>query len=104
MLQKIFDYVMKNGSISSKKNILAYIKGNPEMVYTKKVVVKLPFRVNGCVVKSISITSQNKDFTDVSKSDLRVNLTNMFNKWVNVFASNLSNDALSTIVDTLNIK
>ena len=49
MLQKIFDYVMKNGSVSSKKNILAYIKGNPEMVYTKKVVVKLPFRVNGCV-------------------------------------------------------
>ena len=104
MLRKLFDYVMKNGVVSSKKSILSYIKGNPEMVYTKKVVVKLPFKISSCSVKSISITSQNKDFTDVSPNDLRVNFTNVFDKWVNVYASSLSSETIENILKNLQVK
>ena len=92
---------MENGATSSKRNILSYIKGNPEMVYTKKIVLTLPYKISGCIVKSISITSQNKDFSDVGPSDVRINLTNMFDKWVNIYASNLSKETLGNLTKLL---
>lgn len=105
MLDKLFNYVMKNGEISQKKNILTVFSNKSDNVYTKKVMVAdKKLRISGCLIKCISLTSNNGKFDDVNKNDVRVNLTNVFDKWVNVPAHTLSNGTLKKILNALNIE
>ena len=105
MIKKLFDYVMNNGEVSQKKNILTILSGNNDSVYTKKVILpNKKLKISGCLVKCLSLTSNSGKFGDVNPNDLRVNFTNVFDKWVNVQAHSLSGDSLKKIADALNIK
>jgi len=105
MVEKLFDYVMNNGEVSQKRNILTLLSGNNDNVYTKKVILSnKKLKISGCLVKCLSITSNSGKFDDVRPNDLRVNFTNVFDKWVNVQAHSLSGNSLKKIADALNIK
>lgn len=105
MLDKLFNYVMRNGEVSQKRNVLTVLSGKNDNVYTKKVMLKdKKLRISGCLVKCLSITSNSGKFDDVNSKDLRVNFTNVFDKWVNVQAHSLKNDTLKKIADALNIE
>lgn len=98
MIGKIFDWVMKYGEVSDKKNILTIFSNKSDKVYTKKVVIKdKKLKISGCLVNSVSLTSNSGKFDDVTPSDLRVNFTNVFDKWVNVPAKSLSENSLKQI-------
>lgn len=105
MVGKLFNYVMNNGEVSQKKNILTVFSSKNDNIYTKKVMLSgKKLRISGCLVKCLSISSSSPSFSDVSEKDLRVNFTNVFDKWVNVQAHSLSDSTLKKIADVLNIK
>ena len=105
MLNKFYNYIIKHGELSQKRNIQSLFSGKNDNVYTKKVVLgDKKLRISGCLVKSVSLTSNSGKFDDVTPRDVRVNFTNMFDKWVNIHAHLLSEKTLKQIADALNIK
>lgn len=103
MLGKLFNYVIDKGKISSKINILN-VFSKKDKVYTKKIDVPGDkIMLNGCKVKSISLTSLNEEFSDVNHYDLRVNMKNGFGMWVNIYAQSLPDAYLEMICKKLGI-
>lgn len=104
MTNKLFEYIMKNGTVSEKKSVIDFFS-KKDKVYTKKVMIPGDsIVVNNCKIKCLSLTSNSGEFDDVSTYDVRVNLKNPFGMWVNVYASSLPDYQVEEIIKRLKIK
>lgn len=105
LLGTLYNWIVKHGELSQKRNIQSLFSSKNDNVYTKKVVLgDMGLRISGCLVKSVSLTSNNGKFDDVTPRDVRVNFTNMFDKWVNIHAHLLSEKTLKQIYMTIERK
>ena len=86
--QNIFNILKFGGTITTKGDILS---DNPieDKVYTKRIDINKDFTFKNGVdtveVKSVSITCDDKNFTDATPNKIRFNLKNRNNSWVNIF-------------------
>ena len=91
MKRDIFNRLMASTLVTSKPDIMG---DNPieDKVYTKKISTAIDYN-DGTCLESISITSNDDKFSDVSLNNVRLNFTNRGNKWVNIFL-NQATDAM----------
>ena len=84
--QNIFNILKYGGTITTKGDVLS---NNPiyDKVYTKRIDINKDFKNDNDIlqVKSVSITCNDKDFTDATINKIRFNLKNRNNSWVNIF-------------------
>ena len=84
--QNIFNILKFGGTITTKGDIMS---NNPiyDKVYTKRIDINKDFKINDDTleVKSVSITSNDENFTDATPNKIRFNLKNGNNSWVNIF-------------------
>ena len=94
--QNIFNILKFGGTITTKGDIMS---NNPiyDKVYTKRIDINKDFKINDDTleVKSVSITSNDENFTDVAPNKIRFNLKNGNNSWVNIFI----NEAPKELID-----
>lgn len=94
--QNIFNILKYGGTITTKGDILS---DNPieDKVYTKRIDINKDFNIGNDTleVKSVSITCNDKDFTDATPNKIRFNLKNRNNTWVNIFI----NEAPKELID-----
>ena len=91
MKRDIFNRLMASTLVTSKPDIMG---DDPieDKVYTKKIAMDIDYN-DGTCLESISITSDDEKFSDVSLNNVRLNFTNRGNKWVNIFL-NQATDAM----------
>lgn len=94
--QNIFNILKFGGTITTKGDIMS---NNPiyDKVYTKRIDINKDFKINDDTleVKSVSITSNDENFTDATPNKIRFNLKNENNSWVNIFI----NEAPKELID-----
>jgi len=94
--QNIFNILKFGGTITTKGDIMS---NNPiyDKVYTKRIDINKDFKINDDTleVKSVSITSNDENFTDATPNKIRFNLKNGNNSWVNIFI----NEAPKELID-----
>jgi hypothetical protein len=94
--QNIFNILKFGGTITTKGDIMS---NNPiyDKVYTKRIDINKDFKINDDTleVKSVSITSNDENFTDATINKIRFNLKNGNNSWVNIFI----NEAPKELID-----
>jgi hypothetical protein len=98
ILEKIFDALMENGTVSEKADILG-IDPMEDKVYTKRI--KVDKTIGHVKVVYVTITSDDEDFADASVSNMRVNTKNAYDSWVNFFATQADESILSRIYETI---
>lgn len=94
--QNIFNILKFGGTITTKGDIMS---NNPiyDKVYTKRIDINKDFKIDNDTleVKSVSITSNDENFTDATPNKIRFNLKNRNNSWVNIFI----NEAPKELID-----
>ncbi len=95
IIDEIYDYIMKNGAMSSKPDIL----DNHSRVYTKKILVNI--KHNDTTIKVVSVTGYEPDLKDTSDSDIRICFNNYDGKYLNLFARLVKDDTLDKILKYL---
>ena len=100
ILEKIFDALMEKGTVSEKADILGE-EPMEDKVYIKRIKIGEDIKSNGVELVYVSITSYKEDFSDASVTNMRINLKNAYDKWVNCFATEFDKTALSIIYETV---
>ncbi len=103
----IFNCILSFGTDSSKADIMG---DNPleDKVYTKRINIDTDYE-GGLHIASVSLTSDNPNFTDANNTDVsirkvRINTKNYSGKWVNIFLNEAPTKLVNTIADTLFMK
>ena len=91
ILDEIFDYLMKNGELTSKQSVI----NTDEKVYTKKVPVDI--EIDKVKIKMVSVTGYESDLSDASKIDIRVCINNCNKDFLNLFVTSVGDDTLDKI-------
>lgn len=103
MISKIFKYILSNAKTTSKKSVIDYFS-KKDKIYTKKISIPgEKIILDGCKIKYVSLTSVSGKFDDVTPQDIRINLTNSFGMWVNVYISSCPQSILEQICKQLEI-
>ena len=92
VLDEIFDYLIKNGELTSKQSVI----NTDDKVYTKKVPVDI--EVDKVKIKMISVNGYESDLSDASKTDIRVCANNYNKDFLNLFVVSVSDDTLNKIL------
>ena len=93
ILNEIYSYILKHGIFTSKQDVL-----DPDnKVYTKKVPVDIT--IDKVVIKFVSVSGYNKDLMDTSKNDIRINIKNYNNDYLNLFNTSVSDNTLMAILN-----
>jgi hypothetical protein len=92
MLDEIFNYLMKNGELTSKQDVL----DSDNKVYTKKIPVDI--NVDKVNIKMISVTGYEPNLSDASKNDIRVCVNNYNKDFLNLFVVSVGDDTLTKIL------
>ena len=103
----IFNCILSFGTDSSKADIMG---DNPleEKVYTKRINIDTDYE-GGLHIASVSLTSDNPNFTDASNTDIsirkvRINTKNYSGKWVNIFLNEAPTKLVNAIAEKLSMK
>ena len=103
----IFNCILSFGTDSSKADIMG---DNPmeDKVYTKRINLDTDYE-GGLHIASVSLTSDNPNFTDASNTDVsirkvRINTKNYQGKWVNIFLNEAPTRLVNTIAEKLFMK
>ena len=100
ILEKIFNVLMERGAISEKSDILG-VDPMEDKVYTKRI--KVDKSIGHVKVVYITITSDDKDFSDASVTNMRVNTKNVYDSWVNFFATQADETVLSKVYQAITV-
>lgn len=98
MMEEIYDFIMENGELSSKQDIL----DEDNNVYTKKIPVDI--RINNAQIRMISVSGYESDLSDTSATDVRLCVNNYRNDYLNLFVVSASDLTLGTILRFLKEK
>ena len=103
----IFNCILSFGTDSSKADIMG---DNPmeDKVYTKRINLDTDYD-GGLHIASVSLTSDNPNFTDSNNTDVsirkvRINTKNYQGKWVNIFLNEAPTRLVNTIAEKLFMK
>lgn len=98
ILENIFNTLMEKGTVSEKGDVLGE---DPieDKVYTKRI--KVDTYLSDMRIMYVSVTSDEKDFSDVSVTDMRVNIKNVYEKWLNLFAHQTGEEILTKVYETV---
>ena len=95
VLSEIYSRILKNGVFTEKQDVL-----DPDnRVYTKKIPVEIT--IDKVTIKFVSVSGYNKNLSDTSKNDVRINFKNYHNDFLNLFNTSVSDDTLNKILDYL---
>ena len=92
ILDEIFDYLLKNGELTSKQSVI----DTDNRVYTKKVPVDI--EIDKVKIKMVSVTGYEADLSDASKTDIRICINNSNKDYLNLFVASISDDTLNKIL------
>ena len=97
-IEKIFHYLMENGTVSERGDIFAFDPMNKK-VYTKKL--KIGKNIGEIEIVYVTITSDDKNFSDVSINNMRINTKNVYDTWLNLFANEADDLILNKILEKI---
>lgn len=89
---------MEKGKVSDKPDVTG-IDPMEDKVYTKRL--KIGEDVDNVELVYVSITSDDDTFSDSSVSSMRVNTRNVFDTWVNFFATEADEILLNAIYNAI---
>lgn len=95
ILDEIYSCVLKNGELTEKQDIL----DSDNKVYTKKIPVDII--IDKVIIKFISVSGYTKDLSDTSKADVRINIKNYNNDYLNLFNESVDDNILFKILSYL---
>jgi hypothetical protein len=98
ILENIFNTLMEKGTVSEKADILGD-EPMEDKVYTKRIKVDKQF--GHVKVVYVTVTSDDKEFSDATVANMRLNTKNVYNSWVNFFAEQADDSILSKIYETI---
>lgn len=95
VLSEIYSRILKNGVFTEKQDVL-----DPDnRVYIKKIPVGIT--IDKVTIKFVSVSGYNENLSDTSKNDVRINIKNYNNDFLNLFNTSVSDDTLNKILDYL---
>lgn len=95
ILDEIYSCVLNNGELTEKQDIL----DSDNKVYTKKIPVDII--LDKVIIKFISVSGYTKDLSDTSKADVRINIKNYNNDYLNLFNESVDDNILFKILSYL---
>lgn len=95
ILDGIYSHILEHGELTEKQDIL----DSDNKVYTKKIPVDII--IDKVVIKFVSVSGYEKDLSDTSDTDVRVNIKNYNNDYLNLFSTSISDKTLEKILNYL---
>ena len=93
-LEVLLSIIKDKGIDNEKPDVLGHI-AIEDKVYVRRIGL-----CNKTRFKFATISSHNKDFKDVGIGDIRLNSVNRDGMWASVFATEVSEDTLSEVVES----
>lgn len=94
ILNALQSAIIDHGQSTEKIDVLE----EDNRVYTKKIPVDIMLDDDGNIIKFASISSYDKEFSDVSVNDIRINIQKYNGDFLNLFAESLSDRVLNDIL------